>query len=121
GKIPFTIGPFTGEIAPRLSLSASAALKTSASLTGDVEIGFEKDASGTHNLSDFGIGASGDLDAEASASLSFRPSFRTELMLFGAAGANADLGVNVSGVVEPLGLPCVKLTAQATLDIGFKA
>lgn len=117
----FVIGPTVVSVAPRLSITASAALTTSATLTGDVQLGFEKDAAGTRNLSDFGIDASGDLDAEATASLTVRPSFEATLKLFGVAGATIDLGVDVKGVVEPVGLPCVTLTAQATLDIGFEA
>ena len=120
-EYPIPIPFATVSATPRFTLSVSAGLTTTATLSTSVHFGFEARGSAVENLSSFTPAASGDVDAAVSASMTFRPAIRVKVQLFGIAGGYVDLGINFTGTVEPLGLPCATLTYQLTLDFGFSA
>ena len=115
--IPLPEGAFL-EISPRISVSVSAALKVRASVTESVNLGFVAHGSDVQDLSTRSLTTSGDLSAQASASVTIRGAVRVSFKEFNVVGFYIDLGINIAGTVNPFGIPCVSLTAQATLDFG---
>ena len=115
------LGPLgTLDLTPQLTLSATAQISASATLTADMQFGFEVRDGRTTNLSFFLPQRSGDVSAEASVTLSARPSLKADVKLFGIAGAFVDVGVTITAVYSIAELPCLWISAQHGIDFGFE-
>lgn len=115
--IPIPFG--TVDLIPKASVTISAEMTASATLTAGGVLGFDRTDGHWTNLSDadgFDADATYDLNLPATAKIRFE--YAAEFKLFGLAGFKVSAGIDNTLQVDLQSVPCVLGSVQASIDLG---
>ena len=115
--IPIPFG--TVDLIPKASVTISAEMTASATLTAGGVLGFDRTDGHWTNLSDadgFDADATYDLNLPATAKIRFE--YAAEFKLFGLAGFKVSAGIDNTLQVDLQSVPCVLGAVQASIDLG---